>query len=129
MDGPFFSLQPFPARGLHSFTHVRYTPHEWWLDARGDDPFLRLADRGRETRFERMRRDALRYVPGLAGLEWVESLYEVKTVLVKNETDDGRPILVERNARLPGLVSVLGGKLDNIYDVLERLDAERLAGD
>ena len=129
MDGPFFSLQPFPARGLHSFTHVRYTPHEWWFDAPGDDPFARLAACDRETRFERMRRDALRYVPALAGLAWAESLYEVKTVLVKNETDDGRPILVERNARLPGLVSVLGGKLDNIYDVLERLDAERLAGD
>lgn len=129
MDGPFFSLQPFPARGLHSLTHVRYTPHQWWVDTPGDDPYVRLAEYPRETRYERMRRDALRYVPGLEGMTHVESLYEVKTVLVKNETDDGRPILVERSARLPGMLSILGGKLDNIYDVLERLDQAQLPGD
>jgi hypothetical protein len=28
MDGPFFSTMPFPAAGLHSLSHVRYTPHE-----------------------------------------------------------------------------------------------------
>ena len=128
MDGPFFSLQPYPARSLHSLTHVRYTPHEWWFDAPGDDPYARL-HAAMESRFERMRRDAQRYVPSLAGMTHEASLREVKTVLVKNETDDGRPILVEHSARLPGLVSVLGGKLDNIYDVLERLDGERLAGD
>ena len=26
MCGPFFSVVPFPPRGLHSFSHVRYTP-------------------------------------------------------------------------------------------------------
>ncbi|MBD3843073.1 MAG: D amino acid oxidase (DAO) family protein, partial [Campylobacterales bacterium] len=51
-----------------------------------------------------------------------DSLFEVKTVLVKNETDDGRPILFEEYPSLPGFYSVLGGKIDNIYDVLERLD-------
>ena len=29
MDGPFFSTMPFPAEGLHSLSHVRYTPHEF----------------------------------------------------------------------------------------------------
>ena len=46
-------------------------------------------------------------------------------MLVKNEGDDGRPILFERHEALPGCYSVLGGKIDNIYDALERLDAER----
>ena len=32
MDGPFFSVMPFPAKGLHSFSHVRYTPHYEWQD-------------------------------------------------------------------------------------------------
>lgn len=27
MCGPFFSVMPFPSAGLHSFSHVRYTPH------------------------------------------------------------------------------------------------------
>jgi glycine/D-amino acid oxidase-like deaminating enzyme len=30
MDGAFFSLMPFPPRGLHSLSHVRYTPHQYW---------------------------------------------------------------------------------------------------
>ncbi len=34
MDGPFFSLMPFPARSLHTLSHVRYTPHFSWQDTR-----------------------------------------------------------------------------------------------
>jgi hypothetical protein len=30
MCGPFFSFMPFPARQLHSLSHVRYTPHWSW---------------------------------------------------------------------------------------------------
>ena len=33
MCGPFFSLMPFPPRGLHSLSHVRYTPHCEWIDS------------------------------------------------------------------------------------------------
>jgi hypothetical protein len=32
--------------------------------------------------------------------------------------------LFEKHSELPGCYSVLGGKIDNIYDVLEKLDAE-----
>ena len=129
MDGPFFSLQPFPDAGLHSLTHVRYTPHLTWPERAGDDPYARLASYPRESRYDRMQRDAVRYVPALQAMRHASSLYEIKTVLQKNETDDGRPIVIERHAHLSGCISVLGGKLDNVYDVLERLDAEQLPGD
>jgi hypothetical protein len=45
---------------------------------------------------------------------------------VKNESDDGRPILFEKHPELPGCYSILGGKIDNIYDVLEKLDGDEL---
>ncbi|CAG4887144.1 FAD-dependent oxidoreductase [Paraburkholderia saeva] len=125
MDGPFFSTMPFPARGLHSLSHVRYTPHLNWSDVAGTDPYERLGAYARESRVGRMLRDVVRYVPTLAGARHVESLFEVKTVLVKNELDDARPILFEKHPQLPGCFSVLGGKIDNIYDVLEKLDAEQ----
>lgn len=129
MDGPFFSLMPFPARGLHTLSHVRYTPHLQWIDRPGDEaPHARLRDHPRASRFERMRRDAARYLPVLAELRQEDSLFEVKTVLVRNEGDDGRPILFHRDPRT-GVYSILGGKIDNIYDVLERLDAEALGDD
>ncbi|KND60131.1 D amino acid oxidase (DAO) family [Candidatus Burkholderia verschuerenii] len=126
MDGPFFSMMPFPSRSLHTLSHVRYTPHFHWNDERGIDPYARLSDYHRESRVDRMIRDVGRYMPAVYGAKYVDSLFEVKTVLTKNETDDGRPIFFERHAGLPRCFSVLGGKIDNIYDVLEKLDAEPL---
>jgi glycine/D-amino acid oxidase-like deaminating enzyme len=126
MDGPFFSLMPFPARGLHTLSHVRYTPHLHWNDQRGIDPYQKLADYECTTRVDRMMRDVGRYLPAILDAQYIESLFEIKTILVKNEGDDGRPILFEKHAELPGCYSVLGGKIDNIYDVFEKLDGEAL---
>jgi len=127
MDGPFFSLMPFPARGLHTLSHVRYTPHLHWKDEPGIDPYYKLGGYDRATRVDRMVRDAGRYLPAVFDAKHVDSLFEVKTVLAKNEGDDGRPILFEKHPELPGCYSVLGGKIDNIHDVLEKLDAEHLS--
>ena len=124
MDGPFFSLMPFPARSMHALSHVRYTPHLSWEDAPAVDPYRRLEQYEGASRVDRMIRDSARYVPAVCDARYVESLLEVKTVLVRNETDDGRPILFERHADLPGCFSILGGKIDNVYDVLDRLDEE-----
>jgi glycine/D-amino acid oxidase-like deaminating enzyme len=125
MDGPFFSMMPFPARGLHTLSHVRYTPHLHWQDQQGINPYKKLNDYGRRTRVDRMVRDVARYMPAVLDAKYVESLFEIKTILVKKEYDDGRPILLEKYPELPGCYSVLGGKIDNIYDVLERLDGEQ----
>lgn len=124
MDGPFFSMMPFPARGLHTLSHVRYTPHMHWNDEQGIDPYQKLSQYERATRVDRMARDVGRYLPAVLDAKYVESLFEIKTVLLKNDVDDGRPILFEKHPELPGCYSVLGGKIDNIYDVLEKLDSE-----
>ncbi|NVZ72980.1 FAD-dependent oxidoreductase [Pseudomonas costantinii] len=124
MDGPFFSMMPFPARGLHTLSHVRYTPHLHWDDQQGINPYEKLGAYDQATRVDRMVRDVGRYIPAVLKATHVDSLFEVKTVLTKSEGDDGRPILFEKHATLPGCYSVLGGKIDNIYDVLEKLDTE-----
>jgi FAD dependent oxidoreductase len=126
MDGPFFSMMPFPARGLHTLSHVRYTPHMHWFDEPGVNPYERLQNYAHETRVDRMVRDTARYMPAVLDAKYIESLFEIKTVLRKNEGDDGRPIFFERHADWPGCFSVLGGKIDNIYDILEKLDNEPL---
>lgn len=125
MDGPFFSMMPFPARGMHTLSHVRYTPHMHWNDQQGIDPYQKLDEYEHATRVDRMVRDVGRYLPAVLDAKYVDSLFEVKTVLVKNEGDDGRPILFEKHPELPGCYSVLGGKIDNIYDVIEKLDDEK----
>jgi glycine/D-amino acid oxidase-like deaminating enzyme len=126
MDGPFFSMMPFPARRLHTLSHVRYTPHLCWADDVGVDPYQKLKEYNRPSRVDRMIRDVARYMPGILDARYVDSLFEVKTVLIKNEGDDGRPILFEQHPELPGCYSILGGKIDNIYDVFEQLDREHL---
>jgi glycine/D-amino acid oxidase-like deaminating enzyme len=127
MDGPFFSMMPFPARSLHTLSHVRYTPHLHWIDDAGTNPYQRLHDYHRESRVDRMVRDVGRYMPSVLDSTYVDSLFEVKTILLKNEGNDGRPILFEEDPRMLGCYSILGGKIDNIYDVLEKLDAEPLS--
>ncbi len=124
MDGPFFSMMPFPARGLHTLSHVRYTPHCHWADQPDISPYQKLDSYGCDTRVDRMVRDVSRYMPAIQDAKYVDSLFEVKTILVKNEGDDGRPILFEKHFQFPRCYSILGGKIDNIYDVLEKLDVE-----
>lgn len=123
MDGPFFSFMPFPSESMHTVSHVRYTPHLSWLDEPGVNPYSKLDGYPRATRVDRMIRDICRYMPTIQNATYEKSLFEVKTILLKNEGDDGRPILFESDPTLHGLFSVLGGKIDNIYDVLERLES------
>jgi glycine/D-amino acid oxidase-like deaminating enzyme len=120
MDGPFFSTMPYPSESLYSLTHVRYTPHESWADnPQARDPYRYFAALEPETRYAFMLRDAQRYLPCLAGATYRRSIYDVKTILIKNEADDGRPILYHRKPDSSGVISILGGKIDNIYDLFE----------
>ncbi|SDX83834.1 FAD-dependent oxidoreductase [Citreimonas salinaria] len=117
MDGPFFSFTPFPAENTYCLTHVRYTPHESWKD---DEPEVHLAEpQARDTQVRHMINDGKRYLPSLARATYKHSFYEVKTVLMKNERDDGRPILFQRNPAGSRVISILGGKVDNIYDLFD----------
>jgi len=129
MDGPFFSTMPFPARDLHSFTHVRYTPHSSWTDSEtAQDPYRILQDTKHESTWPLMKNDAIRYLPGVKNTDHVQSLFEIKTVLLQNEENDGRPILLRQDyGGMKGLNVVMGGKIDNIYDILSALGELREA--
>jgi glycine/D-amino acid oxidase-like deaminating enzyme len=118
MDGPFFSCMPFPSDGLFSLSHVRYTPHfSWTDDGSNRSPYDILRHTPFESRFRYMIGDAKRFLPLCSKLEWQGSHTDVKTVLLRNERDDGRPILFHRAPGNSRIISILGGKLDNIYDL------------
>ncbi len=122
MDGPFFSLMPYPSAGKYSLTHVRYTPHISWADQTHlMSPYAIFAGTPLRSRLKHMVLDAARYMPCIDGVSGGQSLYDVKTVLLKNEGDDGRPILVHEKPRGGRVTSVLGGKIDNIYDLFSHL--------
>lgn len=69
--------------------------------------------------------DAARFVPTIRDAQQIDSLWEVKTVLVKNERDDGRPILFEKHSTMP-IWNILGGKVDNVFDLLDKIENELL---
>lgn len=123
MDGPFFSVMPFPARKMHSIHHVRYSPHHHWHDLEGwHDAYAHLESLELRTNWPYMKADASRYLPSLRDAERVETLFEVKTVLMQNEVDDGRPILFRPHHGVRNFSVVLGAKIDNIYDMLDALE-------
>lgn len=132
MDGPFFSMMPYPDRGLHTLSHVRYTPRHRWVDGGTEpgadvpapapvDPWTLLEAVKEASAFDKMKADVLRYLPALSGLERRDSLHEVKTVLLKSEHDDSRPILFRRDHGIAGYTCILGAKIDTIYDVFQEL--------
>lgn len=131
MDGPFFSFMPFPSTGLHSLSHVRYTPLIRWEEKNGQTSRKqKLAQINKlPSTFPEMKKDLCRYVHDMEGLEYVTSIREVKTVLARNDLSDSRPILVRDDFGLEGYITVLGSKIDNVNDVLdelvERLDLQR----
>ena len=126
MCGPFFSFMPFPPLALHTMSHVRYTPHHFWLDTEGNyrDPYQHLKKLSRKSNAEYILKDAQRYIPALGKARHLDSIWEVKTVLPQSEVDDSRPILIKKDYGIPGFTCIMGGKIDNIYDVLEELEGE-----
>ncbi len=76
-----------------------------------------------------MIRDASRYVPAMRNARLRGSIFETKTILTDNDNNDGRPILLEKSDTVPGVYSILSGKIDNVYDIIERIDRLLRHGD
>jgi len=115
MDGPYFSLMPFPPLGFHTLSHVRYTPH----GAHGSfEAAAAAVAAGPRSRADRMILDSSRYLPGLRDAVHRESLWGVKVVPAKRGDDDARPIVV-RTSTSGRVLSVLGSKIDNISDAID----------
>jgi hypothetical protein len=121
MDGPFFSVMPYPGESCYSLSHVRYTPRARSNgNPLAEDWYFNLDWQDDADVFDLMIRDASRYVPSMNQLTKIKSIREVKT-LVNNAKNDSRPIFFQEH-ELAGCYSILGGKLDNVFDMFEFLD-------
>jgi len=124
MDGPFFSLMFNPNTGYHTLSHVRYTPHfELDIFKNPMNPYQVLKKYVKDSNFEVMKFDILKFFPELKNMKYLNSFFEVKTVLNSSEVNDSREILINKNKNL---VSILGSKIDQIYDVFEYIDNDLL---
>jgi FAD dependent oxidoreductase len=111
MDGPYWSLTPWPAFQSHVLTHVRHTPHARFHNFVEAKNFLDHAD---NSRAEMMIRDAARYLPRMAESKILDRKFTIKTILKERDHNDARPIFIQRSNRI---LSILGSKIDNVYDV------------
>ena len=120
MDGQFFSSIYYPALKCHSLTHVRYTPHIQWNERDYcTDPY-KISDKEHKSKYIFMLNDAKRYLPILNKAKYLKSMYTIKAVPTRNEINDGRPIVFkEHYNENQGVlfVSILGSKVDTIYDL------------
>lgn len=114
MDGPYFSLLPFPPLGLHTLSHVRYTPHGAY---RSFEAAAVAVAAGPRSRADRMIVDSARYLPALRSAVHRESIWGVKVVPGRREGDDARPIIA-RTSQGGRVLSLLGSKIDNIFDAI-----------
>jgi len=110
VDGPFFSLMPYPSENLHTLSHVLHTKHYNW-----DDSNNILGERIiPESNCKCMIQDSAKYIPDLLLSDYVKSIYEIKTrgVSLKNQKV---PFIASHE--IDGLYSVLGGKMDNVFEL------------
>ena len=121
MDGPFFSCMPYPSQHLYSLSHVRYTPHKSWTDDIKEAPYSHLGSETLTSKFKYMIGNGKKYLPCLENTSYVKSIFEVKAVLLKTELNDARPILFHQQPSNSRIISILGGKIDNIYDLFALL--------
>jgi len=116
VDGPFWSLTPWPAFTSSILTHVKFTPIANFQSYQLALDFL--GARQHQTQFDLVKRDVIRYFPAGEGITHIGSEYSIKTILGLNEYNDARPIIIDRTGPV---LSVIGSKIDNIYDIEEEI--------
>lgn len=136
MDGPFFSVMPFGKTGLHSLTSVTFTPHETSYDETATFDCQKKCSAGCRpgnllncSHCEAKPKSAWGYMSKLASkylkdeykIEYVDSLYSMKPILMASDVDDSRPTCIRIHSNKPTFISVLSGKITTVYDLEEIL--------
>lgn len=136
MDGPFFSLMPFGKTGLHSLTSVTFTPHstsnerlpafhcQQYDDAECSPQQLsncNTCPRKPVSDWPYMSALAKKYLRDDIEIDYVDSLFSMKPVLMASEIDDSRPTVIRQFLCEPTFISVLSGKINTMYDLEEVL--------
>ena len=116
MDGQFVSFMPWSQSGFWSLTSVCYTPH--FSDTKLNSSLdVRIV----KQKSLEMKQQLKRYLDAkiVDSLMFEESKFVVKTVPLNAENDDNRLINISDKGNR--FISILGGKLDAIYEITEML--------
>lgn len=135
MDGPFFSIMPFDSYGMYSLSAVRYTPHQSCTlelptfscqkkSETCNGMFLdncNICKVRPNTAWMHMFQLTKKYLKSEFLPEFKESIFAIKALMKSSSTSDSRPVIITENNKTPKLISILGGKLNTIYELNEVL--------
>ncbi len=121
VDGPFLSLMPFEDGSNFTLSSVSHTP----LQTNYNGPQTFEYDNLRRIKSEAAKNSNAKSMALLAqeyfnkniSLEYGNSLFEIKPILVASEEDDSRPTVITTHSRAPYFISILSGKISSIYDL------------
>jgi hypothetical protein len=112
MDGPFSSLTPWPSMSCNVLTNVKFTPHAQFKKFR--DATKLIGSDQIQPRRELIVKETTKYVPTLKEARILGSEFVVKAINKNRGTSASRQIAIAQNGNL---LSVLGGKIDNVYEL------------
>ena len=70
-----------------------------------------------------MRQLAYKYLKPAYELNFKESLFSIKPIMMASEIDDSRPTVIKKYNESPLFISVLSGKINTIYELEEIINA------
>jgi hypothetical protein len=119
IDGPFWSLTPWPAFGNHALTHVRYSILGTFNSYQEALDFQKL--NAGKSNFELMFKDMIKYNKIFSKIKKIKSFTAIKCLLSSADYNDSRPIVCSFNKK-GNLLLTVGAKIDNIYDLIASIN-------
>ncbi|MEY3053472.1 MAG: hypothetical protein RLY31_3257 [Bacteroidota bacterium] len=131
MDGPYASMMPYGKSGLLSLSSVIYTHHQVSYDNLPTFECMQRTDGCRpgipadcntcpvrpRSHHHKMTAQIRQYIAPTVELQYLTSLFTVKSKLLANQIDDGRPTEIARLHHNPDFYCLFAGKINSIYEI------------
>ena len=136
MDGPFGSMMPYGKSGLLSLSSVPYTHHKVSYESKpafncqeGIANCSPLASgicndcvAKPISNYTKMKRQMAQYFSPDVQLNYFSSLFTIKSKLMANFIDDGRPTVISILNEKPRFYCIFAGKINSIYEIEKVVD-------
>ncbi len=136
MDGPFGSMMPYGKTSLLSLSSVPYTHHKVSYESKpafncqeGIANCSPLASgicndcvAKPISNYTKMKRQMAQYFSPDVQLNYFSSLFTIKSKLMANFIDDGRPTVISILNEKPRFYCIFAGKINSIYEIEKVVD-------
>ena len=131
MDGPFGSVMPYGLSGLLSLSSVPYTHHKVSYEScptfdcqegvsdcsPSASGICNNCTAKPHSNYQKMKQQMLRYFSPEVEFNYFSSLFTIKSKLMANFIDDGRPTVIQVLNDNPRFYCIFAGKINSIYEI------------